>query len=168
MGQRTGVPWSRRRSRGRRPYLIEWKGFQRTPGYDLVPADLRIDHVYLISCKYLSRILMNVTPAYLFDRVLVDRRGPMPDWYAEVAPESYQRLYSLVREHLDEDLPARRPGPRAVPQAALKDRLAGRWPEEVYDTYISFCTEVAEASAREVAGRARPSRRPRRRCCGAS
>ncbi len=134
--------------RGRRPVLIEWKGFHRTPGYDLVPADLRIDHVYLISCKYLSRILMNVAPAYLFDRNLVDRRGPVPDWYREVAPVSYQRLYADVRAALAPiDLPTDLADLERPHRLTLKERLSGRWPEEVYETYIRFCTEVAEASA---------------------
>ena len=37
--------------RGRHPVRVEWKGPQQPPGYDLLPADLRIDHVYLVSCK---------------------------------------------------------------------------------------------------------------------
>src|SRR4051812_29116117 len=48
--------------RGRRPLLVEWKGPHGSPGDDNVPADLRIDHVYLVSCKYLSKILINAAP----------------------------------------------------------------------------------------------------------
>src|SRR5215207_4064795 len=36
--------------RGRRPTMIEWKGAIRAPGDEVVPADLRVDHVYLVSC----------------------------------------------------------------------------------------------------------------------
>ena len=38
--------------RGRVPWLVEWKGPHRPPAYEQIPADLRVDHVYLISCKY--------------------------------------------------------------------------------------------------------------------
>ncbi|HUI50054.1 MAG TPA: hypothetical protein VL119_15290, partial [Acidimicrobiia bacterium] len=36
--------------RDRIPLLVEWKGAHRAPGDEVVPADLRIDHVYLVSC----------------------------------------------------------------------------------------------------------------------
>src|SRR5215210_1066840 len=49
----------------RLPLVVEWKGPTRAPGDEVVPADLRIDHVYLVSCKYLSRILHNASPAHL-------------------------------------------------------------------------------------------------------
>ena len=39
---------------GRVPRIIEWTGGRRPPGDEVVPSDLRIDHVYLVSCKYLS------------------------------------------------------------------------------------------------------------------
>ena len=133
--------------RGRRPCLIEWKGPHRSTGYDTVPADLRIDHVYLVSCKYLSRILMNVSPAYLFDRMLVDRRGPLPDWYLDVAPAAYRALYRAVREHLGGDLPGEVEDLVRDDRLALKEQLVGPWPAELIGPYLSFCTEVADASA---------------------
>src|SRR5579864_9383845 len=43
--------------RGRTPVRVEWKGPTKPVGYDAIPADLRVDHVYLVSCKYLSTIL---------------------------------------------------------------------------------------------------------------
>jgi hypothetical protein len=36
--------------RGRRPLTIEWKGGQK-PSDEAAPIDLRVDHVYLVSCK---------------------------------------------------------------------------------------------------------------------
>ena len=67
---------------GRPPRLIEWTGGRRAPGDEVVPADLRVDHVYLVSCKYLSKILHNPSPARLVDGLLtqapVDDRS---DWY---------------------------------------------------------------------------------------
>ena len=46
--------------RGRLPQVVEWKGTGRAPGDEVAPIDLRVDHVYLVSCKYLSKILFNV------------------------------------------------------------------------------------------------------------
>jgi hypothetical protein len=95
--------------RGRLPEVIEWKGTGRAPGDEVAPIDLRVDHVYLVSCKYLSKILFNVSPAAVFDHLLlagqskVSRaaREVLPgggDWYAEVAPVQFQALYAAVRE----------------------------------------------------------------------
>ena len=94
--------------RDRLPQVIEWKGTGRAPGDEVAPIDLRVDHVYLVSCKYLSNILFNVSPTSVFDSLLFggqgrgDRTGPeVPtgggDWYAEVAPAEYQALYESVR-----------------------------------------------------------------------
>ena len=108
--------------RGRLPRIVEWKGTGRAPGDEVAPIDLRVDHVYLVSCKYLSNILFNVSPAHIFDDLLVGRlsrprgttretartnepgacagpggSGPSGDWYAEVAPAEYQALYEEVR-----------------------------------------------------------------------
>lgn len=99
--------------RGRLPQIVEWKGTGRAPGDEVAPIDLRVDHVYLVSCKYLSDILFNVSPAAVFDHLLVagqsrGSRGPTAahrelgpggaDWYAEVAPTEYQALYAAVRD----------------------------------------------------------------------
>ena len=61
--------------RGRPPWSVEWKGNQRPPGYEQIPADLRIDHVYLISCKYGSNILHNPSPGNLFVTPRISSRG---------------------------------------------------------------------------------------------
>ena len=94
--------------RGRRPELVEWKGTGRAPGDEVAPIDLRVDHVYLVSCKYLSKILFNVSPSHVFDSLLAggprragrseaEGTGPGGDWFAEVAPAEYQALYAAVR-----------------------------------------------------------------------
>ena len=94
--------------RGRPPRVIEWKGTGRAPGDEVAPIDLRIDHVYLVSCKYLSKILFNVSPTSVFDSLLFGGPGRggraarevLPgggDWYVEVAPAEYQALYESVR-----------------------------------------------------------------------
>jgi hypothetical protein len=87
--------------RGRPPTLVEWKGPTQAPGDEVVPADLRVDHVWLISCKYLTKVLANAAPARLFDRGLL--AGPARlggDWYAEVAAGPYQALFHQVRTEL--------------------------------------------------------------------
>jgi hypothetical protein len=94
--------------RGRLPNVVEWKGTGRAPGDEVAPIDLRVDHVYLVSCKYLSNILFNVSPSHVFDDLLVGgpgragraARGALPsggDWYAEVAPAEHEALYEAVR-----------------------------------------------------------------------
>jgi hypothetical protein len=93
--------------RGRTPLVVEWKGTGRAPGDEVAPIDLRVDHVYLVSCKYLSNILHNVAPTHLFDSLLVaarhrgnrarrDAASLAGDWYADVAPDAYQALYDGV------------------------------------------------------------------------
>src|SRR5580704_2292961 len=61
--------------RRRRPEIVEWKGALRAAGDEVAPVDLRIDHVYLVSCKYLSDILFNVSPTHVFDDLLVGGQG---------------------------------------------------------------------------------------------
>jgi hypothetical protein len=108
--------------RGRLPQVVEWKGTMRAPGDEVAPVDLRVDHVYLVSCKYLSDILFNVSPSHVFDELLVGgggrgarraardaaRSGGQEgtgrgggDWFAEVAPVEYQALYDEVRAAVD-------------------------------------------------------------------
>src|SRR5580698_1869618 len=66
--------------RGRPPEVVEWKGTGRAPGDEVAPIDLRVDHVYLVSCKYLSKILFNVSPAAVFDHLLLGRQSrPRPN-----------------------------------------------------------------------------------------
>ncbi len=61
--------------RGRRPEIVEWKGAVRGSGDEVAPVDLRIDHVYLVSCKYMSDILFNASPSHIFDSLLVGGLG---------------------------------------------------------------------------------------------
>ena len=121
--------------RGRLPVVVEWKGTGRAPGDEVAPIDLRVDHVYLVSCKYLSDILFNVSPAHVFDHLLIagQNRGSrttrevLPgggDWYAEVAPEEYQALYAAVRDAVHRgDAPVRVGSPRSA--GAMRTGRAG-------------------------------------------
>jgi len=135
--------------RGRRPVVIEWKGSHRAPGDEVAPIDLRIDHVYLISCKYLSRIMINASPGFLFDRLLRGAHGIRGgDWYESIAPDEYQQLYeSVVAELAWPDLPSR---PNELDQAqrsSLAEALAGSWPESIRSMYEGFAAAVSHKSA---------------------
>lgn len=137
--------------RGRVPELVEWRGPSRPVGYDVVPADLRVDHVYLISCKDRSRVLHNVAPANLFERALRSRgeSGEAVDWYQAVAPDELQELYAATRDfvgdaHLPEKVADLTGGTGRVLGKVL---TGGRWPEEVAPLYAAFTAAVAERSA---------------------
>ena len=137
--------------RGRPPWTIEWKGPHKPPGYEQVPADLRIDHVYLVSCKYGSSILHNVSPSHLFDRALAEKRVERgSDWFITTAPEAYQEFYeACVLETEVVGLPA------SVAELDKKDRVRlkaalpkrGRLPDKSQRCYEQFSMAVAMASA---------------------
>lgn len=133
--------------RGRVPERVEWKGPHKPPGYEQLPADLRVDHVYLISCKYGSNVLHNVSPANLFERRLAERRVEQADWYLAVAPEAYRELYAACREASERTLPADIGDLDQDDRLALKRAFARRWPPGVGEVYRSFAWAVASASA---------------------
>jgi hypothetical protein len=136
--------------RGRRPITIEWRGPKRAPGDEVVPADLRIDHVYLVSCKYLSRILVNASPAYLFERALAGPQGTLgADWFCEVAPAEYQALYHETRAALGNTtgLPPRATDLTAAHRVLLKREIPARAAGVGADAYRDLVARVAGASA---------------------
>lgn len=137
--------------RGRPPWSLEWKGPHKPPGYEQIPADLRVDHVYLVSCKYGSSILHNVSPSHLFDRALAERRVERgADWFVTTAPEAYQHFYeACVAEtglgHLPASVVELDKADRADLKAALPKR--GRLPDMAQHVYEQFSIAVAMASA---------------------
>lgn len=140
--------------RGRPPWFLEWKGSHKPPAYEQVPADLRVDHVYLISCKYGSNILMNAGPSYLFDRVLAGRRRPdSDDWYQTVAPESVRALWSACRRALGDevarDLPDDPAKLTSEHRRVFKPLVRGRrWPStEAEEAYRWMAADVSNQSA---------------------
>lgn len=84
--------------RSRIPRIVQWKGPHKSVGDEATPADLRIDHVYLVSCKYNSDVLLNSSPSNLFDRLLagVQGRRSSSDWYHETAPSEFQKYYEAA------------------------------------------------------------------------
>ncbi|MBA2624152.1 MAG: hypothetical protein H0U89_00855 [Acidimicrobiia bacterium] len=140
---------------GRRPRIVEWTGRRRAPGDEAVPSDLRIDHVYLVSCKYLSRILHNPSPARLVEGLLT--RAPVDDtsdWYQRVAPAEHQELYEACAAAGDELLL-----PQAVADLSraqrrqLAHRLRGSWPAAAVEPYARLCRVVSERAAQAWAAR---------------
>lgn len=145
--------------RGRPPWWVEWKGPHRPPAYEQIPADLRVDHVYLISCKYGSNILMNSGPAHLFERLLTDKRGSRPsDWFAEIAPEAYQDLWAACRSAADlHSLPAQASALDPTQRGVARNALRGRsWPsDDAAEAYRWFAADVSNRSAQHWVDRLR-------------
>jgi hypothetical protein len=136
--------------RGRPPRVVEWKGPTQAPGDEVVPADLRIDHVWLVSCKYLSKVLANAAPTRLFDRALAG--GPASsstDWYAEVAPDPYQTLYAQARLELGSraSLPPHAVDLTPAHRAELRAYLDAGWSPDSLAAYRRLAVAVGQASA---------------------
>ena len=140
--------------RGRSPWWVEWKGPHRPPAYEQIPADLRIDHVYLISCKYGSDILMNSSPSHLFERMLAERRSAgAVDWYQAVSPDAYQDLWHSCRGAFDAGgaLPERAeqltPADRKLAKQSFK-QFGRSWPcDEATEAYRWLAVDVSNRSA---------------------
>jgi hypothetical protein len=136
---------------GRRPRMIEWTGGRRPPGDEVVPADLRVDHVYLVSCKYLSQILHNPSPARLVEGLLstatvTDTR----DWYVRTAPDQYQALYEACAEVVGTGgLPMFAMSLVSEQRRLLASALKAGWPPGAAAEYDRLCRVVADATARE-------------------
>jgi hypothetical protein len=136
--------------RGRPPRQAEWKGPHRPPGDDVIPADLRIDHVFLISCKYLSNVLLNPGPPRLFDRLLVGEGRSTLNWFAEAAPDEFQALYAAAKSHTAlPGLPSSVDDLGRDQQRALKTALNSRaWPGALELPWANLCDSVARESTR--------------------
>jgi len=147
--------------RGRPPWIVEWKGPHRPPAYEQIPADLRVDHVYLLSCKYGSNILHNASPWHVFDRALSERAKQSGDWFASVAPESFQDFYAEVRAYVDDPtLPDRVADLAPDHRQRLKAALKGHWPAPLRTDWQLVAFEIARASAARLL-EAAPGRRAR-------
>jgi len=134
--------------RGRVPLAVEWRGGSRPVDDDLVPADLRIDHVFLVSCKYLSQVVANAAPARLFDGLL-RLRAPAErvGWFEAVAPTEYRALVAAACAHAG--VPVPEDGVvAAADRAPLQDALRGRrWPNGCATQWQALVDGASEASA---------------------
>ena len=146
---------------GGRPRLIEWTGGRRPPGDEVAPVDLRIDHVYLVSCKYLSRNIANPSPARLFEGLLATSGDwDQTDWYLRTAPDEYRALYRSCRSATGlDDLPDDPDALTPVERRSLRKALpGGRIRPTPRSTTGALCARVSAGLGRAVAGeRGRPA-----------
>ena len=138
---------------GRTPRLIEWSGDRRIPGDQAVPADLLIDRVYMISCKYLSQILHNTAPARLFDDILApSSRASHPNWFAEHASLQHLALYRGALELLGLDGMSDSPGwlkstERSRLRSAFREHGSRGMPRQLREPYDALIAAVSQISA---------------------
>lgn len=134
--------------RGRPPWTLEWKGHHKpaSKAIETIPADLRVDHVYLVSCKYGSRILHNAGPTALFDHRLA-AAGPVArsDWFETVASEAFRGVWQPVFDQLGLPLTATPSTTTNDQREQLKLALADDPIDTSSAAYIEF---VAETSVR--------------------
>lgn len=135
--------------RGRPPARVEWKGPHRPPGDDVVPADLRIDRVYLVSCKYLSKILLNPGPVRLFDDLLVGEGSRGANWFVETARDEFQDFYESAVGHFGvADMPGAVQDLTGEQQSILRELLRARvLPDELHEPWERLCLGVSERTA---------------------
>ena len=136
---------------GRIPRRIEWTGGHKLPGDETVPLDLRIDHVFLVSCKYLSKVLQNASPARLAEGLLTFRHlDDRRDWYERVAPDEYQALYRASLKAIGATgFPALVTDLDVAERKRLSPLLDGRrWPDGTQAEYRDFCRVVSAETAR--------------------
>jgi len=140
---------------GRPPRIVEWTGPRRAPGDEVVPADLRVDHVYLVSCKYLSKVLHNASPQRLVEGLLA--QGPTEergDWYHAVAAPEHEALYTAcVRSVGSGPWPVTVRGLDTRQRRRLRDLLGRDWPKDAVRPYARLCAAVAEQTAARWADR---------------
>ena len=138
---------------GRTPERIEWSGGRRIPGDRPVPTDLVVDRVYMISCKYLSNVVLNTAPAFVFsDGLAVTSRSRGIDWFAAVAAGEHDALYARTVEVLGltgmaESPAGLTPEQRRRLKAALRERAAPGLPDELDPEYKLLINAVSAASA---------------------
>jgi hypothetical protein len=137
--------WARDGLRGRLPIRVEWKGPDRQVEQDPIPADLRVDNVFLVSVKSRSAVLWNRSPSQVFTRT------PMAlHWFEHTAPDQYQALYATARSWAGmEHLPERASELTRSDGVELGRQLPSReWPESLRSHYLAMVEQCSTASAR--------------------
>ena len=135
--------------RRRRPLRVEWKGPHRPPGDDVTPADLRVDHVFQISCKYHSRVMLNAGPPRLFDNLLASEARTRTDWFLETAPHEYQAFFEAACVCTGLRLVDHVGDLNAQHRSTLRDQLRDRsLPEALRQPWTELCRRVSSETAR--------------------
>ncbi len=136
--------------RGRPPWSIEWKGHHKpaSKSIETIPADLRVDHVFLISCKYRSKILHNSGPVPLFDHCLAPA-GPIErsNWFETVSPDTFWSLWGPIYQQAG--LPSGvTPSTATMRQRAAVKAVLEREPIDTKSlTYLGFIDEASRRTA---------------------
>ena len=134
--------------RGRPPVKVEWKGPHKPPEHDPLPADLRVDDVYIVSCKNDSKVLSNPSPRALFRSALRSDALKGTDWYGEIAPEEYNALYAACVSMAGfwgfPDSPLGLTKPQ---RDQLKRQFRRKWPVELGGEVAAFNSAVSQRSA---------------------
>ena len=139
---------SDRALRQRHPNTVEWSGPFQAGWTAAIPADIRVDDVYLVSCKYDSKILHNTSPARFFESRLTHTTQSTSSWYEHVAPDAYQRYFAVVRTHYELDQISNDVRSlTAEDRATLKRTLPRQLPPALVDAQAEFCFVMATASA---------------------
>jgi hypothetical protein len=136
--------------RNRVPLLVEWKGAHGNKGDASVPADLRVDHVYLVSCKYRSKVIENTSPYNIFEASLIGplRRSGTADWFRSLAPAEFDALYDVSRSLLGPRTPTNFDDLVSEDRVLLGKRLNKEQPDGFADRYAALIDVVATESAR--------------------
>ncbi len=132
------------------PHRVEWKGPQPRIGDESVPADLRVNWVYLVSCKYNSKVLHNSSPPHVFERLLSTERKRKDNWFLTIAPSEFQSLYAAVKSEIGSSgnrLPDQVQDLNKAQQKELKKILGTGWPGSTKERYIAFSKLVSQKSA---------------------
>lgn len=136
--------WARDGLRGRLPVRVEWKGPDRQVEQDPIPADVRIDNVFLVSVKSRSAVLWNRSPSQVFART------PMAlHWYEHTAANEYQALYAAARTWASMTrLPERATELTRSGGVELGRQMRSReWPEPLRAHYLAMADKCSTVSA---------------------
>ena len=133
--------------RQRHPNTVEWSGPFQARWTSAIPADLRVDDVYLVSCKYDSKILHNTSPARFFESRLTESLRSTGAWFDSIALEQYQVYFTAVRSHYGlTGVSADVTKLDAADRSILKHALPRQLPDELSAEQAAFCHAMATAS----------------------
>lgn len=133
--------------RQRHPNTVEWSGPFLARWTSAIPADLRVDDVYLVSCKYDSKILHNTSPTRFFDSRLMEPSRTTGPWFDSVALEQYQAYFLAVRSHYGlNGISADVTKLDAADRLMLKQALPRQLSDELSGEQAAFCHAMATAS----------------------
>jgi hypothetical protein len=104
--------------------------------------------VFIVSCKNLSKVLLNPSPAALFHSALRNQDLGGHDWYEEIAPVELARLYAAAVRYLGlAGFPGSPSELTRDQRDILKKQLVRKWPDAVAPELAAFVSAVSTRSA---------------------